>query len=675
MGLGYRKQRTTLVIMILAITTLFLWSAAYFIFLQQREQMMEFHRSRTLRESELIAEFLTEALLRNDYAEARNFLRGWQRNHDYVTALSAHFDNGGTLFSYQRADNASLSAGELEQVRVISYGNRAMTLSLSHETTGIAMALERLSRSLALFAALLILMLGGALWFVLFRWSVKPMEREIGRRTQALREAIGYAHSLLYSMSGHIAIVDDTGHILDTNRSWREFARDNGYQGPDDMVGLCYFHACDDLNRLASKGEPWERAILEVLNGERDEYSMDYPCHSAEEQRWFLMRVVAVTYHGERRAIVNHINITDIKQVQEALARSEEELLAINRVYQALSASNKALSMAEDEQGLLAEVARIIHEDCGFPLVWIGYAQNGDAKALVTRSMAGPKTDFIEGIKLTWKGDDMGQAGPIGDCFRGGEPIIKANCSLAGSDDPWCKRAFEHGITASAAFPVSHGAARIGVIAVYSDAEDAFSSPVVALLKELSENLAFGVLAIRERRAREMAQRELERLSVTDKLTQLYNRLRTDTVLEAEVGRAERYGAKLSVMLFDIDHFKEVNDHFGHQFGDQVLVGLAEEVRHNLRENDVAGRWGGEEFLVIAPHTDLNGAKKLAEKLRQRFEAHDFGGDQRITASFGVAEWRPGDTSGNLIGRADRALYRAKNNGRNRVETDPPDAA
>jgi diguanylate cyclase (GGDEF)-like protein/PAS domain S-box-containing protein len=670
MDVEYAQRRTRLVILILGITTLFLWSSAYLIFLQQRDQMLETHRSKTARESELIAQFLSEALLRNDYAEARNFLHGWQRNHAYVTALSAHFDNGRSLFVYRNGDNESLASGNLEQVKLVPYNNRILTLSVTHESADIEAALGRLARNLALLSGLLVLLLGGTLWFVLFRWSVKPMEEEIARRTQALREAIDYAHSLIYSMSGNIAIIDETGHILDTNRSWREFARNNGYSGDGDMIGLCYFNSCRDLDRIAREGEPWERAIIKVLRGELDEYSIDYPCHSDQEQRWYLMHVAPVSYHGERRAILNHINITEIKKVQEALARSEDELLAINRVYQALSASNKALSTAQDERQLLTEVARIIYEDCGFPLVWIGYGRYGEDKSLKTKAVAGPKVGFLDGTELSWGEGQDATSGPIGDCYRNSRPVIKENCLEFGDADPWCARALEHGIVASAAFPVHHGGASIGVIAVYSDTRDAFSPQVVALLTELSANLAFGVLAIRERQARALAQQELERISVTDKLTQLFNRLRTDAVLEAEVGRAERYGVKLSVILFDIDHFKQINDSRGHQFGDLVLTGLADELRSNVRENDVAGRWGGEEFLVITPHTELEGAVKLAEKLRQRIQTRPFGDthQQPVTASFGVAEWHQGDSAGTLLGRADRALYRAKHNGRNRVE-------
>ncbi|MDC8771233.1 GGDEF domain-containing response regulator [Roseateles albus] len=161
--------------------------------------------------------------------------------------------------------------------------------------------------------------------------------------------------------------------------------------------------------------------------------------------------------------------------------------------------------------------------------------------------------------------------------------------------------------------------------------------------------------------------RELETLSVTDRLTRLYNRLFLDRVLEREFATVERSGRGFALILLDIDKFKLVNDSFGHHAGDAVLVALAEILRERVRGSDVAGRWGGEEFLVICPDTDLNGAAQAAETLRRRIEGFVFPHVGQCTASFGVAAYVPGDTSASVGERADRALYAAKAGGRNRV--------
>ena len=163
--------------------------------------------------------------------------------------------------------------------------------------------------------------------------------------------------------------------------------------------------------------------------------------------------------------------------------------------------------------------------------------------------------------------------------------------------------------------------------------------------------------------------RELERLSVTDRLTNLFNRMKLDAELDAEIQRAARFGRRFSVILLDVDHFKQVNDTHGHHAGDALLVAIARILEDNTRETDVVGRWGGEEFLIICPHTELAGATTLAGKLRGLIAQHVPGVGGPATASFGVTTSRPGDQGKDVVMRADGALYDAKRAGRNRVET------
>lgn len=162
--------------------------------------------------------------------------------------------------------------------------------------------------------------------------------------------------------------------------------------------------------------------------------------------------------------------------------------------------------------------------------------------------------------------------------------------------------------------------------------------------------------------------RELARLSVTDRLTGLFNRSKLDETFDIEIQRALRFGHTFSVIMLDIDHFKLVNDQLGHQIGDQVLVEVARLLAARRRETDILGRWGGEEFMLICPHTDADGAGILAENLRQAFVAGSFVQGLQLTASFGVSAFRSGDKATDIVARADAALYRAKHLGRNRVE-------
>ena len=168
----------------------------------------------------------------------------------------------------------------------------------------------------------------------------------------------------------------------------------------------------------------------------------------------------------------------------------------------------------------------------------------------------------------------------------------------------------------------------------------------------------------------DMAEKQdvLTTAAITDSLTGAYNRNMLNVALPREIERARRYGTPLAMILLDIDFFKHVNDKYGHQMGDRTLVWVTERIATQLRDSDVLFRWGGEEFMVLAPSIDLAGAGQVAERMRREIEQVPFEFVGRITCSFGCSEFRPDDTRDGFIQRADRALYLAKTNGRNRVE-------
>ena len=165
-----------------------------------------------------------------------------------------------------------------------------------------------------------------------------------------------------------------------------------------------------------------------------------------------------------------------------------------------------------------------------------------------------------------------------------------------------------------------------------------------------------------EGRARDMARR-----ADTDVLTGIANRQGFNDVLAREFARARRFRHPLAIVILDLDHFKRVNDRFGHPGGDQVLAATARLLSTRVRESDLVARWGGEEFAIIASMTDAAGAARLSEKLRTLMEVTHLGPAGAVTGSFGVAEMRPDDTVESMLERADGALYAAKAGGRNQV--------
>lgn len=173
--------------------------------------------------------------------------------------------------------------------------------------------------------------------------------------------------------------------------------------------------------------------------------------------------------------------------------------------------------------------------------------------------------------------------------------------------------------------------------------------------------LALGINGIRQNRL-------LRDLSQTDTLSGLYNRRFMNKKLEEEISKYKRYKIPFSILLLDIDHFKKINDNYGHDKGDFVIKTISSLIRRNIRSSDICSRWGGEEFLILASNSDLKSALKLSENLKELIEKSQFETKYSITISIGVSTFDENLSQEELLKLADNALYKAKKNGRNRVE-------
>jgi len=195
-------------------------------------------------------------------------------------------------------------------------------------------------------------------------------------------------------------------------------------------------------------------------------------------------------------------------------------------------------------------------------------------------------------------------------------------------------------------------------------------------LEETTRQLALTrtLLAEKQRECTELAT-ALSQDAQVDALTGLFNRRKFNELSAAEIARSVRYATPLALIMVDIDHFKRVNDEHGYLLGDRALVDVARVLGRRMRASDALCRWGGEEFMILAPHLDQASAVQMAEKLRVAISSYDFGPPGRITCSFGVATLRPGDRAIDLILRADTCLYRAKRTGRNCVAREADDGA
>jgi diguanylate cyclase (GGDEF)-like protein len=220
------------------------------------------------------------------------------------------------------------------------------------------------------------------------------------------------------------------------------------------------------------------------------------------------------------------------------------------------------------------------------------------------------------------------------------------------------------------AVPIEREHKLLGVLTVVDHEEGEFLRDDVETLAGLANQAGVAIENAR-------LHLQVEQQAITDPLTGLANRRQFFDTLEREFERAQRFGTPLSLIMLDIDNFKQMNDVRGHLAGDAVLHGTAGTIEGLIREIDLAARYGGEEFGVLLPQTNLEGAKNLAERLREAVALRvvSFGDDQinGVTASFGVASGpRTNADHLDLVARADAALYRAKRAGKNRVETDEP---
>ena len=168
--------------------------------------------------------------------------------------------------------------------------------------------------------------------------------------------------------------------------------------------------------------------------------------------------------------------------------------------------------------------------------------------------------------------------------------------------------------------------------------------------------------------SRVVAEKEaITKVAQKDELTQIYNRTKFNSMLSLALRNAEIYNEAFTIILFDIDHFKEVNDTYGHNVGDQVLIQLASLIKSQLRNQDTFARWGGEEFIILSESQTEDDSYILASRLRKTIESFPFSMVDQLTCSFGLSQCKNNDTATSLLKRADDALYRAKESGRNKV--------
>lgn len=359
--------------------------------------------------------------------------------------------------------------------------------------------------------------------------------------------------------------------------------------------------------------------------------------------------------------------------LREARARSASLEQELQRVRDEAAASHEVMEIVHEIVGegsttaIYRVLARRLARALGISRCSVILASPGDAVAMVAVAH-----DDVSLQDFAIRLEDYPE---VSEALESGRPVLVADAT----QDP---RLLEFA-------KMRHGVSQLRSCIVLPFTLDRWRSGVLFLRTRRGERaltqddldfaepvLRAAVAAVRRSQVLESTRADnqrLEALATTDPLTRLLNRRALHERLAAEVQRADRYGAVLTLMLIDVDHFKQVNDTHGHLVGDAVLAQLAGVIQASLRTVDVAARYGGEEFIVILPETPLDGGVIIAERLRERMAGHEFFGlhglPLQLTVSVGVAVYPGHDVHSTdaLIARADAALYRAKADGRNAV--------
>jgi diguanylate cyclase (GGDEF)-like protein len=470
------------------------------------------------------------------------------------------------------------------------------------------------------------------------------------RRTQdelRLREVARQA-AILNALPAHIALIDNQGVIVSFNRAWQEFAETNGLPVPTYGTGIDYLATCDKGN------ESWEAAegIRSVLAGDASGFSIEYPCHSPTQQRWFLMTVSPTSVNATNGAVIMHLDITERTLAQIGIKR-------LNRVYAVLREINALIVHVRDRGELFRESCRIAIETAGFRMAMVAVLDRETGKVVPVAS-SGKNEDLMAVITTTLSFEGTASTSMVSRAIREKNAIVSNNCL----DDPQLilgNRYIQAGIGSLVVLPLLLEDRACGVLALYATETDFFHREELELLQELATNIAFAVDHIDK-------QEQLDRLACYDQLTGLANHhLFLERLTQCTRGAADN-GQRLALFLIDLERFKDINDGLGQDAGDALLLQVGGWLTHHLGDVYRVARIGADHFAVVLPEEKHAG--DLAQQLETMIEGllgHPFwlnGDIYRIAAKFGVAIFPDdGDTAAILFKNAEAALKKAKVDG------------
>ncbi|NMG73465.1 bifunctional diguanylate cyclase/phosphodiesterase [Aromatoleum diolicum] len=346
-------------------------------------------------------------------------------------------------------------------------------------------------------------------------------------------------------------------------------------------------------------------------------------------------------------------------------AEAEKALQRVNRARKTLSAVNRSLVRATEERALLEDICRIIVEEGGYRLAWVGYVQHDEAKSIAVMAHCGIDREFLDAQGLTWGEGERGR-GATGVAIRTGHP----NIGRIARDDPdfapWRKEDLRRGLLAFSAFPLRLGDEILGNLTIAAGEPDAFDEAEADLLGELADDLAFGIATLRLHQKSREAQETIKRMAEQDSLTGLPNRWRLRMRLAAEIDAAKSCSGPLALLILGVDHFQEINETLGYQQGDAMLCEITARIGKVIPDSANIARVGESEFAIMLPHADAAAASRTAQRLLLELLEPVAIGEIMLDAggSIGIAVFPGhGNEPDVLIRRANVAMHQARHQG------------
>jgi diguanylate cyclase (GGDEF)-like protein/PAS domain S-box-containing protein len=545
------------------------------------------------------------------------------------------------------------------------------------------------------------------------------------RRYEILRE-------IFDSLSEHVAVLDPEGRIVDTNRSWNRFAQDNSLSDSCRVQTENYIEVCDCSTGVsAAEAKQAAAGIRAVLSGKIPEFSLEYPCHSPQKKRWFLMTVTPLKNDGViDGAVVSHIQITTRKQAELALVRYERAIASSSSlvsiidqhfVYLLVNESYLRVHDRKREEIEGRKVAEIVGQEifdkfvrpnlercfagetvqfetcletkgagqrC-YAVTYYPYRERDESVsgAVVTatditdaREM---RNEIANSARRLAEAQRLAKVGSFEkDFIHGHKSWSEEFCRILGYDsgevDPDFNLFMHH------IHPEDEPDFKENFEAAQSSGQDFTTELRIRTVqgeeKHVSLVCGFDLLddgsllrlhgAMADVTERRLAELRLEMLANTDELTGLPNRRHFLELVRTEMVRSRRFGKSLCVAMVDIDDFKKVNDTHGHGVGDVALQHVAQTIMGLRRAVDVVGRVGGEEFCILFPEARLEDGVAAAQRVVGGLADSVMEHEDlrlRLTVSMGLTEYSEGESLDELLKRSDDALYEAKRSGKNRV--------